>query len=118
MACGWTRHNRPSEPGYNIETFAEAGQREFLRGYRAKYPARAATPESMRVTPVEEYLAPEDYSDHAAHMANFLAAVRSRKPVVEDAVFGLRAAGPALLTNASHFERKICGWDPKAMERV
>jgi predicted dehydrogenase len=112
------RHNRPAEPGYNIETFAEATQQEFLREYRAKYPARPATPDSMRLTPVEEFPAPDGYSDHAAHMANFLAAVRSRKPVVEDAVFGLRAAGPALLANASHYERKICGWDPKAMERV
>ncbi len=112
------RHNRPPEPGYNIETFAEAAQREYLREYRRKYPPVAATPESMRVTPAEEYLAPEDYSDHAAHMANFLAAVRSRKPVVEDAVFGLRAAGPALLANASHYEKKICGWDPQAMERI
>jgi predicted dehydrogenase len=112
------RHNRPPEPGYNIETFAEATQREFLLEYRKKYPARPATPDSMRWTPVEEFLAPDDYSDHAAHMANFFAAVRSRKPVVEDAVFGLRAAGPALLANASHYERKICGWDPQAMERI
>jgi hypothetical protein len=79
---------------------------------------RPETPENMRLTPEEEFLAPEDYSDHAAHMANFLAAVRSRKPVVEDAVFGLRAAGPALLVNAGYYERKICGWDPRAMERV
>jgi predicted dehydrogenase len=112
------RHNRPAEPGYNIETFAEAAQGEFLREYRQKYPVRPATPDSMRSTPGEEFPAPEDYSDHAAHMASFLAAVRSRKPVVEDAVFGLRAAGPALLANASHFERKICGWDPRAMERI
>jgi hypothetical protein len=112
------RHNRPPEPGYNIETFAEATQREFLREYRKKYPVRPATADSMRLTPVEEFLAPDDYSDHAAHMANFLAAVRNRKPVVEDAVFGLRAAGPALLANASLYERKICGWDPRAMERI
>jgi predicted dehydrogenase len=112
------RHNRPPEPGYNIETFAEATQQEFLREYRKKYPLRPATADSMRLTPVEEFLAPDDYSDHAAHMANFLAAVRNRKPVVEDAVFGLRAAGPALLTNASLYERKICGWDPRAMERI
>jgi len=72
----------------------------------------------MRLEPMEEFLAPEDYSDHAAHMGNFFAAVRSRKPVVEDAAFGLRAAGPALLANASHYERKFCGWDPEAMERV
>ena len=31
---------------------------------------------------------------------------------VEDPVFGLRAAGPALLSNTSYFEQKICRWDP------
>ncbi len=112
------RHNRPPEPGYNIETFAAATQLEFLREYRKQYPRRPATAENMRLTPSEEFPAPEDYSDHTAHVANFLAAVRSRKPVVEDAVFGLRAAGPALLANASYFEKKICGWDPRAMVRV
>jgi predicted dehydrogenase len=112
------RHNRPPEPGYNIDTFAEAAQREYVHEYRKKYPPRPATPDNLRLTPVEEYLAPEDYSDHAAHVANFFAAVRSRRPVIEDAVFGLRAAGPALLANASHFERKICGWDARAMERI
>ncbi len=112
------RHNRPAEPGYNIETFAEATQREYLREYRKKYPEAEVTPASMRMTPAEEFLAPDEYSDHAAHVANFFASVRSRKPVVEDAVFGLRAAGPALLANASHYEQKICGWDPRAMERI
>ncbi|MGA2131182.1 MAG: Gfo/Idh/MocA family oxidoreductase [Bryobacteraceae bacterium] len=112
------RHNRPQEPGYNIETFAEAMQHEYLAEYRRKYPERPARPDTMHLAPAEEFLAPEDYSDHAAHLANFFAAVRSRKPVVEDAVFGLRAAGPALLANASYFERKICAWDPRAMERV
>ncbi|HTQ55938.1 MAG TPA: Gfo/Idh/MocA family oxidoreductase [Bryobacteraceae bacterium] len=112
------RHNRPPEPGYNIETFAEATQQEYLRAYRQKYPARPATPDNMRVTPTQEFPAPEDYSDHTAHVANFFAAVRSRQPVVEDAVFGLRAAGPALLANASHFEQKICGWNPRTMERA
>jgi len=65
------RHNRPAEPGYNIDTFAEGTQQEFLREYRKKYPARPATPDGMRRTPVEEFLAPEDYSDHAAHMPIF-----------------------------------------------
>ena len=43
------------------------------------------------------------------------AAVRSRKPVVEDPVFGLRAAGPALLSNVSYFEQRQCKWDPETM---
>jgi hypothetical protein len=52
------------------------------------------------------------------HHKNFYRSIREGKPLIEDAVFGLRAAGPALLTNASLFERKIVYWDPKEMKRV
>jgi len=41
--------------------------------------------------------------------------VRSRQQVVEDPVFGLRAAGPALLSNLSYFEQRVCNWDPETM---
>ena len=54
--------------------------------------------------------------DH--HVANFVEAVRSRNPVVEDAGFGLRAAGPALLCNRSQQERRAFGWDPVSMKVV
>ena len=46
-------------------------------------------------------MAPAGYSDSYDHFKNFFASVRSRKPVVEDAVFGYRAAGAALLSNLS-----------------
>ena len=36
--------------------------------------------------------------------------------MVEDAVFGFRAAGPALLSNISYFEKRIVEWDPAAMK--
>jgi len=48
----------------------------------------------------------------------FFEAVRARRPVVEDAVFGLRAAGPALLANQSYFEGRPIGWDPETMTRT
>ena len=44
--------------------------------------------------------------------------MRSRQPVVEDAVFGFRAAGPALLTNMSYFDKRPYQWDPQAMKIV
>jgi hypothetical protein len=37
---------------------------------------------------------PAGYTEQYAHHLNFFESVRSRKPVVEDAVFRLRAAGP------------------------
>ena len=51
----------------------------------------------------------------ASTIAYFYEAVRSRKRPVEDAVFGFRAAGPALLANVSYFERRICTWDADRM---
>ena len=66
----------------------------------------------------EVFVPPPGYSDLADHEANFFNSVRTRKPVVEDTVFGMRAAGGALLSNLSYFEKRIVQWDPKAMSLV
>ena len=62
--------------------------------------------DNMRMTPTRNSGAGR-YSDHLHHLQKFFASVRSRKPVVEDPTFGLRAAGPALLANQSLYEQKI-----------
>jgi hypothetical protein len=36
--------------------------------------------------------------------------------MVEDAVFGLRAGGPAVVCNLSYFEGRAIQWDPVAMK--
>ena len=61
-------------------------------------------------------MAPPGYHDSYDHLKNFFEAVRSRQPVVEDAVFGYRAAGAALLSNLSLERRKVVRWDPEAMK--
>ena len=38
--------------------------------------------------------------------------------MVEDAVFGYRAAAPALACNLSYYEKRPIGWDPAAMKVV
>jgi len=60
--------------------------------------------------------APDGYDDRLDHFKNFFAAVRSRKPVVEDALFGLRAAAPALLCNLSYDKQRPVTWDPEAFK--
>ena len=98
------------EPGYSIGTFPKATQEEFVRQYREKYPAGAAA----KIEPVN-FAPPKGYDAHLEHHRVFYDAVRSRKRPVEDAVFGFRAAGPALLANTSYFEKRICQWDAEAM---
>lgn len=110
-----SKQPRQPEPGYTIDTFPKATQEQFMHEYREKYPLARPNADSMRPQGDEKYLPPPGYSDHMDHHRNFLDAVRSRRPVVEDPTFGYRAAGPALLSNLSYFEQRMCQWDPAAM---
>jgi predicted dehydrogenase len=106
---------RESEPGHTADTFSKAMQEAYLKDYREKYPVQRPTSDSMRPQGDEVFLPPRGYNDGVDHHRVFLQAVRSRKPVIEDATFGFRAAGPALLSNISYFDQKVCNWDPEAM---
>ena len=107
---------REAEPGYTIGTFPKTVQEEFLREYRQKYPETRPTADAMRPDKQYRYEPPHGYDAHRDHHRVFYDAVRSRKRPVEDAVFGFRAAGPALLSNVSYFEKRVCAWDAQAMK--
>ena len=113
-----TRVPNETEPGYTIGTFAKATQDEFLKKYRQEYPLRPPTTALMSDAREEQFRAPYRYSDHDDHHRNFIQAVRSRKPVVEDASFGYRAAAPALASNTSYFDSRVVNWDPDAMRET
>jgi len=109
-----SRVPREKEPGYTVSTFTEAMQKQIIAEYLKKYPREHPSGEpSARY---EKYEAPEGYSDSYDHFKNFFEAVRTRKPVVEDAVFGYRAAGAALLSNLSMERGAVVHWDPDAMK--
>jgi len=118
ITVGWTdvkvaRNKSPKTPTYggwdSFNTFTEAQQKEYEAWFKAHYPAEK--PEMKE--PEIAYKAPEHYSANNDHHANFYAAIREGKPVKEDALFSMRAAGPALATNKSYFEKKIVNWDPE-----
>jgi predicted dehydrogenase len=52
-----------------------------------------------------------DYDDMKPHLWNFFEAVRSRKPAVEDAVFGHHAALACHMANESYFRKTAVSWD-------
>ena len=109
-----SRTPREKQPGTFINSFAESMQKRILDEYHQKYPiTHPSEPPSVAF---EKYVAPEGYRDSYDHFKNFFAAVRSRQPVVEDAVFGYRAAGAALLSNLSLDRGSVVKWDPDNMK--
>jgi predicted dehydrogenase len=55
-----------------------------------------------------------DYDDVKPHLWNFFEAVRTRKPVVEDALFGHHAALACHMANESYFRQSAVTWDAKS----
>ena len=109
-----TRTPASAEPGYTVSTFAEAMQRQAVEQYRQKYPVQHPTGPPPQ--DVQSFAAPPGYSDSFDHFQNFFRSVRSRQPVVEDATFGFRASGAALLSNVSIEKDAIVHWNPDTMK--
>jgi predicted dehydrogenase len=109
-----SRVPREKDPGLMIGTYTEDMQKRIRDAHREKYPP--SHPSGPPASGFEKYVAPEGYRDSYDHFSNFFASVRSRKPVVEDPVFGFRAAGAALLCNLSIERGEIVKWDPDAMK--
>ena len=120
MEIGWngltvTRVPRQAAPGYTIESFPKATRDQIIAEYEKKYPPHSG---QDTIGGSEKYVTPKGYSDSYDHFKNFFASVRSRKPVVEDAVFGYRAAGAALLSNLSIDRGEVVKWNPDEMKLV
>jgi hypothetical protein len=104
------------DPGMVIGTYSDAMQEQLRAEHLKKYPVEH--PEGDPQALFQKYVAPEGYSDSYDHFHNFFRSVRSRKPVVEDATFGFRAAGAALLANLSYEKDAVVHWDPVTMKLV
>ena len=59
-----------------------------------------------------------DWDDLRPHLFNFFQSVRTRKPPVEDAVFGNHAAIACHMANESYFRKKTVYWDQTAKNIV
>jgi predicted dehydrogenase len=105
---------RDPDPGLSVESFPVAMQAQIEREHAAKYPRQH--PQGAPQAGFEKYVAAEGYLDSYDHFANFFSSIRTRNQPVEDAVFGYRAAGAALLANLSIEKNAVAHWDPDAMK--
>jgi predicted dehydrogenase len=87
----------------------------FPRAMRSAYEKQwhAENDPKLGHEPMPETLAfrGPDYDDIKPHLWKFFEAVRSRKPVVEDAVFGHHAALACHMANESYFRKTPVSWD-------
>jgi predicted dehydrogenase len=90
-------------PSYYSQSYPAALRKEYDREWYAKNdPILAEHP----LAEVEVYRGPS-WDGLKPHLVNFFSAVRSRKPVVEDVVFGHHAAAACHMANASYFQGKL-----------
>jgi predicted dehydrogenase len=115
---GSTLRFRPQGPhevveDYSILGWAKKDRDEYLAKWAKDHPKPA--PGSWKTEMDDEvYVPPPGYSDHVDHLANFFSSVKTRKPVVENEVFGHYTAIGCHLSNTAYFARKPASWDATA----
>jgi predicted dehydrogenase len=102
-------------PQLGIDTYTCYYTGSFPRAMREQYEKQwhAENDPKLAKLPAQEsvtYRMP-DFDDFRPHLANFFDAVRTRKPVVEDVVFGHNAALACHMANESYFRKTAVIWD-------
>lgn len=98
-----------------ISSFTEKIQQELREEWQQKHSENSAA--TLKPSSVEVFDTSHT-EPQLEHHKNFYKSIREGIPSIEDATFGLRAAGPALLTNESYFQKKIMRWDAEKMAVV
>ena len=96
-------------PSYYSGGFPRAMREAYIKQWHAEHdPAVGHEPvlETMVFKSVE-------FDDLKPHLWNFFQAVKSRKPVTEDAVFGHHAALACHMANESYFRNSAVYWDDR-----
>src|SRR5882672_3016759 len=106
---------RPGAPSCILSKFREARgdlghppmREEYFKKWHEEHdpkPGKEPMPESVSYRGVS-------FDDVKPHLGNFFEAVRTRKPVVEDVVFGHHAALACHMANESYFRKAPVSWD-------
>ncbi len=110
---------RSAAPGYggydSFDSFSAGQKEDFKKWYAAKYGDKKGGFEMGKTI---EFNAPSGYDDRLDHMITFFNGIRSGTPIIEDSVFGLRAAGPSIACNISAAQNKPLNWDANKMKLV
>jgi hypothetical protein len=98
---------KDESPCYYMSGYPGAMREAYIKQWHAEHDAKVG-----KEPLVESYTYKgNDWDDVKPHLWAFFQGVRSRKPVVEDAVFGHNAALACHMANESYFRRAAVTWD-------
>lgn len=97
-----------TSPSYYDSSYPEKMRAEYVRDWREKHDP----PVSKEPLSEQTVYAGDDWDDLRPHLWTFFDAVKTRKPNVEDAVFGNHAAIACHMANESYFRKRPVYWDP------
>jgi predicted dehydrogenase len=96
-----------TSPSYYAFSFPKALREEYFKQWHKEHdavPGKEPAFEGVTYRSIS-------WDDVKPHLWNFFQAVRTRKPVVEDAVFGHNAALACHMANESYFRKSAVSWD-------
>ena len=94
-------------PSYYSGGFPAKMREEYVRQWHAEHDV----PPGREPIDQSSVYRGDDWDDVRPHLWNFFQAVKSRKPVAEDAVFGNHAAIACHMANESYFRKTPVSWD-------
>lgn len=101
-----------TSPSYYSASFPGAMRATYMANWHKEHdavPGQEPAPEAVSYTS-------EDYDDLKPHLYKFFQSVRSRQPVVQDAVFGNNAALACHMANESYFRGTPVRWNASAQK--
>src|SRR5205809_3011486 len=96
-----------TSPSYYAFSFPKALREEYFKKWHQEHdavPGKEPAFEGVTYRSIS-------WDDVKPHLWNFFQAVRTRKPVIEDAVFGHNAALACHMANESYFRKSAVSWD-------
>jgi len=107
------QNTEPQPEGYSILGWPEKLRKEYLEQWRKEHPV--PLPGEYPLTQsAETFQAAPSYDYQIDHMNNFMESVRSRRPAVEDAVYGNNTSIACHMANYSHFNKTFAVWNEGA----
>ncbi|MBV8834526.1 MAG: Gfo/Idh/MocA family oxidoreductase [Acidobacteriaceae bacterium] len=100
------------QPSYYSDSFPAEMRAQYVKQWHEQHPRKFGR------EPLTDNLVFDgpDWDDLKPHLETFFSAVRTRKPVVEDAVFGNHAAIGCHMANESYFRNKPVYWSESSHE--